>query len=187
MTKRGTSKEKIYSEVGLESLQDRRWYRKLCVLYEILNSMSPKYFDINASTTTRYVSSNANSISLLRVNNNYFMNTSLAIVEWNKLDVSIQNSTSLKRQINTICKTFRNQYYALKSVYTCRTSIGIKCLTRLKLRFSHLHYHKFKDGFHDVVDPLWSCSTSITVHKLHCANFSTAQNTYLDEIAGIVR
>ena len=64
MTKSGTSKEKIYSEVGLESLQDRRWYRKLCVLYEILNSMPPKYFDINASTTARYVSRNANSISL---------------------------------------------------------------------------------------------------------------------------
>ena len=26
---RGTSREKIYSELGLESLQDRRWYRKL--------------------------------------------------------------------------------------------------------------------------------------------------------------
>ena len=29
---RGTSREKIYSELGLESLQDRRWYRKLCFL-----------------------------------------------------------------------------------------------------------------------------------------------------------
>ena len=29
---RGTSKEKIYQELGLESLQIRRWYRKLCLL-----------------------------------------------------------------------------------------------------------------------------------------------------------
>ena len=29
---RGTSREKVYSELGLESLQDRRWYRKLCFL-----------------------------------------------------------------------------------------------------------------------------------------------------------
>ena len=28
----GTSREKIYSELGLESLQDRRCYRKLCFL-----------------------------------------------------------------------------------------------------------------------------------------------------------
>ena len=31
---RGTSREKIYSELGLESLQDRRWYRKLCAFYK---------------------------------------------------------------------------------------------------------------------------------------------------------
>ena len=54
---RGTSREKIYSELGLESLQDRRWYRKLCVFYKILNNMSPKYLsDIIPVTTRRYFS-----------------------------------------------------------------------------------------------------------------------------------
>ena len=49
---RGTSREKIYSELGLESLQDRRWYIKLCVFYKILNNMSPIYLsDIIPSTT----------------------------------------------------------------------------------------------------------------------------------------
>ena len=40
---RETSREKIYSELSLESLQDRLWYRKLCAFYEISNSMSSKY------------------------------------------------------------------------------------------------------------------------------------------------
>ena len=39
---RRTSREKIYSELDLESLQDRRWYRKLRVFCKILNNMSPK-------------------------------------------------------------------------------------------------------------------------------------------------
>ena len=30
---RGTSKEKDYQELGFESLQQRRWYRKLCCLF----------------------------------------------------------------------------------------------------------------------------------------------------------
>ena len=34
---RGASREKIYSELGLKSLQDRCWYRKLCAFYKILN------------------------------------------------------------------------------------------------------------------------------------------------------
>ena len=46
---RGTSREKVYSELGLESLQDRCWYRKLCFLQNI------KYLsDIIPSTTRRY-------------------------------------------------------------------------------------------------------------------------------------
>ena len=39
----GTSREKIYSELGLESLQDRRWYRIFFFFFcKILANMSPK-------------------------------------------------------------------------------------------------------------------------------------------------
>ena len=38
---RGTSKERLYEEVGLESLQHRRWYKKLCYLYKIVVKKSP--------------------------------------------------------------------------------------------------------------------------------------------------
>ena len=34
-TMRGTSKEKLFEELGLESLQHRRWYRKLCCFCKI--------------------------------------------------------------------------------------------------------------------------------------------------------
>ena len=40
---RGTSKEKLYQEIGLESLQLRRWYRKLGMFYKIFKSQSPQY------------------------------------------------------------------------------------------------------------------------------------------------
>ena len=63
-TIRGTSREKIYN---IKSLQVRRRYKKLCVLYKILNNMSPKYLsDIIASTTRRYSSRNVNNIPLVR-------------------------------------------------------------------------------------------------------------------------
>ena len=39
------------------------------------------------------------------------------------------------------------------SMYTCHNPIGINYLTRLRLGFSHLRYHKLKYGFLDVVDP----------------------------------
>ena len=40
----GTSREKINQELGLESLQSRRWYRKLVVMfYKIYKNESPFY------------------------------------------------------------------------------------------------------------------------------------------------
>ena len=40
---KGTSKEKLYQELGLESLQHRRWFRKLCTFYKIFKNQSPCY------------------------------------------------------------------------------------------------------------------------------------------------
>ena len=40
---RGTSKENIYQELDLASLQICRWYRKLCLFYKIYKNQSPSY------------------------------------------------------------------------------------------------------------------------------------------------
>ena len=38
---RGTSTEKIYQELRLESIKSRRWFRKLCHFYKIFNEKYP--------------------------------------------------------------------------------------------------------------------------------------------------
>ena len=43
---RGTLRDKIYNELGLMSLYDRRNYRKLVFFYEIKNDMSPNYLNL---------------------------------------------------------------------------------------------------------------------------------------------
>ena len=40
---RGSSREKLYQELGLESLQQRRWYRKLCYFFKLTENKSSKY------------------------------------------------------------------------------------------------------------------------------------------------
>ena len=42
-TIRGTSREKLSGELGLENRQNRRWYRKLSSFYEVFNDQSLKY------------------------------------------------------------------------------------------------------------------------------------------------
>ena len=41
---KGTSKEKLYQELGFESLQSEIWFRKLSLFYKILKNESPLYF-----------------------------------------------------------------------------------------------------------------------------------------------
>ena len=40
---KGSSKEKLYQELGFESLKDRQWMRKLCYLYKVISSKRPSY------------------------------------------------------------------------------------------------------------------------------------------------
>ena len=38
----GTSREKIYKELGLELLKNTRWYKRLCCMFKIMNEEAPK-------------------------------------------------------------------------------------------------------------------------------------------------
>ena len=42
-TWRGTSREKLYAELGWESLSSRRWSRRLTVFYKVINNLTPIY------------------------------------------------------------------------------------------------------------------------------------------------
>ena len=40
---RGTSQQKLYAELGWESLSSRRWSRRLTLFYKIVNNLAPDY------------------------------------------------------------------------------------------------------------------------------------------------
>ena len=42
---RGTSRKRIYQELGLENLHDRRWYRKLLLFFKICKGDAPQYLN----------------------------------------------------------------------------------------------------------------------------------------------
>ena len=73
---RGSSREKLYQELGLETLQQRRWYRKLCCFYKILKSHSPKYlYSIIPTLNMTYRTRQCNKIPTINVKHNFFKNT----------------------------------------------------------------------------------------------------------------
>ena len=95
---RGTSTEKIYRELGLESLQLRRWYRKLCLFYKVFKNEHPKYlFNLIPVKRTPYATRPVGNIPLIKTKHNFFKNSFFpsAIIEWNNLDPNLRNSTSI--------------------------------------------------------------------------------------------
>ena len=102
---RGTSKEKIYQELGLESLRYRRWYRKLCLFYKILENKNPKYL-FSLIPTRRSLSSarNIHNIPLVNTKHNFFKNSFFpsTIIEWNNLDPLILENMRIFRFLKAI-------------------------------------------------------------------------------------
>ena len=91
---RGTSKEKLYQELGLESLQLRRWYRKLGKFYKIYKNKSPQYlFKLIPEKTHAYATRNVDNIPCFKIHN-FFKNSFFpsTIIEWNNLDPTLRNS-----------------------------------------------------------------------------------------------
>ena len=73
---RGTSSEKLYQELGLESLPQRRWYRKLCTFFEIIEKKSPNYlFNIIPKNNSNHRTRNSYNIPQFNIKHNLFKNS----------------------------------------------------------------------------------------------------------------
>ena len=47
------------------------------------------------------------------------------------------------------------------SLFSIHDPVGVKLLTRLRLRFSHLNEHKFRHNFKDTPSPMCDCGSEI--------------------------
>ena len=171
---RGTSREKLYQELGLESLKDRRWLRRLCYLYELI----PPIINPNRSP---------GCYRALYCRTDLFQNSFLpfGINEWNKLDPDIRNLDShamFRKNLLTFIRPSE------KSIYNIYDPQGSKLLNRLRLGFSHLGEHKFRHNFADSVNPLCSCTlaTESTDHFfLRCQNYVSFRTALMNEFSSV--
>ena len=104
---KGTSKKKLYHELGLESLEKRRWYRKRCLFYKIFrNQISEYLFNIISTSVRSYNTKNANNIPQFKVKHNFFHNSFIpsVVIEWNKLDqITRKFKHGFLDSLNPIC------------------------------------------------------------------------------------
>ena len=185
---RGSSREKIYQELGFESLQQRRWYRKLCSFYKVFKNKSPRYlFNIIPIRNPVYSTRNHVNIPLFKTNHNFFKNSFFlsTIIEWNNLDPNLRNSDTYETFKNAALKFIT---FSPNSVFECHNHQGIKFLTRLCLGLSHLREHKFKHSFQDSLNPVCKCGAEVestTRFLLHCPIYNNDWSSLLSTIRNI--
>ena len=147
---RGTSTEILYNELCLETLEKRRWYRKLCCFYKVCNSNSPwkTIFNVILVTVSINNTRNTNNISQFKVKHNFFRNSFFpsVVIKWNNLDLNIPNSESLNIFKKSLSKF---THPSGSSVFNCQNRKGVKLLTRSRLGLSHFPQYNFKHGFAD--------------------------------------
>ena len=157
---KGTSMEKIYSELGWESLDNRRNFRRLSLYYKIKNNLSPNYMVSLAK--------NFPNRSSARFANSFFP---YCYKKWTLLDDNLKNSPSLAVFKSNFLKGIRPTY---KKCFNINDKTNIRVLTKLRVDFSDLRAHRFRHNF-NCLSPTCRCGLedeSNTHYLTSCNIFS---------------
>ena len=137
-----TAKVKLYKELGLESLESRWYFRRLCCFYKIKTFGLPSYLsNLISSGVHSYNTRNSEDVVTYHCITDTFKYSFLpwTIFKWNKLDLTLYRSSY---------KIFRNSLLKImhpspNPAYDILNPLRLRSLTRLRLELSHLNKHKF--------------------------------------------
>ena len=187
---RGTSRDRLYQELGLESLADRRWFHRLVHFFKIVRGICPNYLtNLLPPMQYSYVNRGNTIFRMYRANTDYFNNSffPFCVKEWNnKLGEEVRASRTISKFKESLLDFIRPK---MNSIYNLHDPHGLKLLTRLRLRFSHLREHKFRHNFRDTLNSLCSCGNDIesTSHYLlRCPLYTTVRKTLYDNLKVIL-
>ena len=183
----GTSRDKIYQELELESLKSSRWYKRLVCMFKIMNENAPNYLINLIRKCEPTFRTRNNSIPSYKCRINCFKHSFFpsTLNDWFNLDINIRISESItlfKCRLLSFIRPIQN------SIYNIFDPKGLKFLTRLRLGLSRLNAHRFRHNFQDCFNPLCSCSleTEDTSHYLlHCHHFSGHRAHLLNSLKSV--
>ena len=177
-TWKGTSTNKIYEELGWESLTDRRWFRRLVQFYKIQNGFTPEYLKTPVPPPRSHLfgTRSDNDLYGIKCRTNLHMNSFYphTVKIWNEIGPALRQAPSLSTFKSSILKLIRPQK---KYIFNIHDPIGVKRLFQLRVGLSPLKHHKKRHNFKDTPTDTCRCqmSTETTEHYLiYC-------NLYIEE------
>ena len=125
-------------------------------MFKIINEKAPDYLTNLIPKCQQSIRTRKNHIPSFDCRTDYFFPSTLN--DWFMLNISIRNSESFA--------IFKNRLLSFNrpvpnNVYNIFDLIGLKCLTHLRLNFSHLNEHRFRHNFQNCINPLCTCGLEI--------------------------
>ena len=188
---RGSSRSKLYEELGWETLSDRRMSRRILQIHKIYNNKTPLYlndklppncralFSGNARNTFREIICKPN-----RYKNSFFPN---AIASWNIFIKHFEDVPSfdiLKKHINIFLRP------KTRSIFGIHDPVGLRYLFQLRVSLSPLRSHKRRHNFADTPSESCSCNQDIedTCHFLFsCPVYAIQRATLAASVKNILQ
>ena len=172
--------QKLLSELGWETLQERRSKHKLVIFYKIINRLTPDYLSdllppIVQDNVT-YNLRNANNMRSLRACTNLYFNSFFpsTIRAWNKLPDEIKGASTVsafKYQLNKHQKPPPMYFHA-------GTRKGQILHTRIRMECSSLNSHLYSKILSTVRPVLVEALKALVISFLY-AQYTGTQETYI--------
>ena len=181
-TWQGSSRSKLYEELGWESLSDRRWCRRILQVHKIANNKTPTYLNNKLPRFRRalYRHKSNNTFHEIRCKSSRYKNSFFpdGINSWNIVITHFPNIPSigtLKGHILSLIRPVK------KSIFNIHDPIGIRYLFQLRVGLSSLKSHKNRHNFIDTPSGNCICNNGIedTNHFLFSCPLYIAQRVTL--------
>ena len=161
---KGTSTSKIYSELGWESLSQRRWLRRMSLFFKILNNGTPSYLKrcitfLDPPRLTRYGRDVSNLVDRTKLvyhpcrtdkfSLSFFPSS---VYSWNNIidrgKRTSKNISIFKKSVASLFKPKKKDLFGLSD------NQGIRHLTQLRVDLNPLRFYKFSHNFLDTNSPM---------------------------------
>ena len=162
----GTSRNKVYQNLGIESVKARRWYRGLSCMFKIMKEEAPNYLVNLIPKCNQTIRTRNTHVPNFHCPTDCFRYSFFpsSLKDWFYLDDNIRNLQSIsifKSKLLSFIRPVQN------SVFNIFDPKGLKLLTRLRLGFSNLNDHTLRHTFENCTSPLCSCNLE-TEDALYC-------------------
>ena len=185
---KGSSRSKLYEELGRESLSDRRWCRRILQIHKILNNKTPSYLQTKLPRRRRpvYRLNIADNFHEIRCKSSRYMNSFFpdGIKAWNNVIGYFPNIPSiniLKSHVLSLIRPVK------RSIFNIHVPLGLRYLFYLRVGLNPLRCQKNRHGFVETISNKCLCNHGIedTNHFLFSCSFYTIQRETLR--AGVVK